>query len=305
MATSELNVVTGAFGYTGKYITRRLLAMGKQVKSLTGHPDRANPFGDQVQVEPFAFEHPDQLVESLRGATTLYNTYWVRFAYGQATYDHAVANTKILFQAARDAGVRRIVHVSITNPSETSPLPYFKGKAILEKTLMQSGLGYAIIRPTVIFGAEDILINNITWILKHFPLFAMMGTGEYRLQPIYVEDMADLVVSAGQTDVNQIVDAVGPDVFTFDELVRLIGDKVGSTARIVHPPPGLALFLSRLVGLLVGDVVLTQDEVDGLMANLLISDKPPTGKTRLGDWLSQNARGVGSRYASELNRHYL
>jgi NADH dehydrogenase len=302
--TPELNVITGAFGYTGKYITRRLLAAGKQVKTLTGHPDRHNPFGDQVSVAPFNFDNPSELTESLRGATTLYNTYWVRFSHGQATFDKAVENTKTLIKAAEEAGVRRMVHVSITNASEESHLPYFRGKGILEKAIMRSSLSYAIIRPAVIFGAEDVLINNVAWLLRRFPVFAVPGSGDYRLQPVFVEDMAEISVSAAQHEENIFVDAVGPDTYTFDELARLIADKIHSRARIIHLNPGLALYLSRFIGLLVKDVVLTQDEVEGLMSDLLISDDPPTGQTRLSDWLEQNADSVGTKYTSELQRHY-
>jgi len=304
METPELNIVTGAFGYTGKYITRRLLAMGKRVRTLTGHPDRPNPFGDQVDVAPFNFDNPGELVGSLRGATTLYNTYWVRFPHGEASFDKAVENTKTLIKAAKDAGVNRVVHVSITNASEGSPLPYFRGKGLVEKAIVGSGLSYAIIRPTVIFGAEDILINNIAWMLRRLPVFAVLGSGDYRLQPVFVEDMADVTVSAAHRAENLIVDAVGPEVFTFNELVHLIAEKIGSRARIIHLMPELALLLSRLIGYVVNDVVLTRDEIEGLMAGLLVSDGPPTGQMRLSDWLAENADLVGVRYASELSRHY-
>ena len=304
METQELNVVTGAFGYTGKYITRKLLSIGKRVKTLTGHPNRPNPFGNQISVAPFHFDNPAELTRNLQGATTLYNTYWVRFPYGQVTYDTAVANTKILINAAKEAGIRRIVHISITNASEASPFPYFRGKGILEKAVIHSGLSYAIIRQTVIFGHEDILINNIAWFLRKFPVFAIPGEGDYRLQPVFVEDVAEIAVNAGQLNDNMIVDAVGPEIFRYEELIRLIADRVQSKARIIHLRPGLALFLSKFIGYMVNDVVLTRDEVEGLMANLLVSKNPPTGKTRLNDWLSQHADTIGTHYASELNRHY-
>ena len=302
--TQELNIVTGAFGYTGKYITQKLLSMGKRVRTLTGHPNRPNPFGNQISVAPFHFDNPAELTRALRGATTLYNTYWVRFPYGQVTYDTAVANTKILINAAKKAGIRRIVHISITNASEESPFPYFRGKGILEKAVIHSGLSYAIIRPTVIFGHEDILINNIAWFLTKFPVFAIPGDGDYRLQPVFVEDVAGIAVNAGQSNDNMIVDAVGPEIFRYEELIRLIADRVQSKAKIIHLRPGLALFLSKFIGYMVKDVVLTRDEVEGLMANLLVSKNPPTGKTRLSDWLSQHADTIGTKYASELNRHY-
>ena len=304
MTTPEVNVITGAFSYTGKYITRRLLAMGKEVRTFTGHPNNPNPFGDAVKVFPFNFDHPGELVKSLQGASTLYNTYWIRFAHGSMTFDKAVANTKTLLRAAEEAGVRRIVHVSISNPAATSRLPYFRGKAILEQAILSSTLSHAIIRPTVIFGDEDILINNIAWLLRRFPVFPIFGSGQYSLQPIYVEDMADIVVNAGQRHENELIDAVGPDIFTFEELVRLIAQKLHRRVMITHVRPEIAFFLAKRIEPLVGDVLITRDEVSGLMANLLISQKPATGHTRLSNWLDEHIDTVGKHYASELKRHY-
>ena len=302
--STELSIVTGAYGYSGKYITRRLLAAGKTVVTLTGHPDRPNVFGDAVRAIPFHFDNPAAVAESLRGATTVYNTYWVRFDRGDATHARSVQNTLTLIRAAREAGVPRFVHVSITHADSSSSLPYFRGKGLLEEALIASGMSYAIVRPTVIFGREDILINNIAWLLRRFPLFAIPGDGSYRLQPIYVEDMANLAVAAGGRDANETIDAVGPDIFTFDRLVPLVAETVRSKAALFHTPPVLTLLAGGLIGAAMGDVVLTSDEMKGLMANLLVSDQPPTGTTRLAGWLAANAATVGRRYANELQRHY-
>jgi NADH dehydrogenase len=304
MNNGDLVAVTGAFGYTGKYITRLLLARGDRVITLTAHPERPNEFGGQVQAYPFDFDRPERLCQNLRGVKTLYNTYWVRFDYGSATFDRAIENTQILFRAALQAGVQRVVHVSITNPVLESPLPYFRGKAVLEQALRHSGLSYAILRPTVLFGPEDILINNIAYLVRRFPFFAVPGSGDYRLQPVFVEDMAELCVQAAGSGENLLLDAVGPDILTFDELVRLIASKINRRVKILHFPPALALLLSRLVGLWLGDVVLTPDELAGLSAGLLVSSASPTCSTRLADWLELNAAQVGSRYASEIARHY-
>lgn len=304
METKDWDVITGANGYTGKYITRRLLAAGEKVKTLTGHPNRPTSFGDSVPVLPFNFDNEKALTKSLEGVKTFYNTYWVRFSYGQTTYDLAIENTKTLIRSAKNAGVQRFVHVSIANPDATSPLPYYRGKGILEKELIQSGLSYAIIRPTVIFGDEDILINNIAWFLRKFPIFAVPGNGEYGIQPIFVEDMAELVVEAGRSKENRILDAVGPDAFTFNEIVRLIAEKVGSKSKVVHLPPSLAWQVSRVLGLFVGDVVLTQEEVKGLLDNLLVSKQSPLGKTRLSAWLDQHRNSIGTGFTSELKRHF-
>ena len=300
----EIAMVTGAFSFTGKYLTRRLLAMDQQVRTLTGHPDNLNPFGEQVTVFPYNFDHFDALVESLQGVSTFYISYWVRFAYRAMTFERAVAHTKILFRAAKEAGVRRVVYISISNPSEDSPLPYFHGKAELERALRESGLSYAILRPTVIFGPEGILINNIAWLVRRFPIFAVMGEGDYRLQPVYVEDLADLMVKAAQSPEHLVMDAVGPETYRFDELVRLIADALHRHIKIIHLSPGVMYSISRLMSLALGDVILTRDEISGLMANLLISDQAPTAHTHLSEWLQVHADEVGKHYASELQRHY-
>lgn len=304
METAELSVVTGAFSYTGKYITQRLLSLGKRVRTLTGRPNRENPFGYQVSIYPFNFNNPNQLTKSLEGATTLYNTYWVRFSHGQVTFDKAIENTKTLIKAAEAAGVRRMVHISITNPSEQSSFPYFRGKALVEKAITHSKLSYAIIRPTVIFGTEGILINNIAWLLRRFPIFALFGSGDYRIQPVFVEDVAEIAVSVGYKDDSIIMDAVGPETYTFGELVRMIASQINSGARIVHVSPKLALFFAKLIGYVVKDVVITRDEIDGLMSNLLVSEGQPTASTSFSDWLEKNADKIGTRYISGLRRSY-
>lgn len=296
--------VTGAFSYTGKYITRRLLAQGHEVITLTGHPDNPDPFGGQVKAYPFNFGAPDKLAETLAGVEILFNTYWVRFSHGENTHERAVANTKTLIRAAEQAGVKRLVHTSITQPSLESDLPYFRGKAELEEAIKASSLGYAILRPTVLYGPEDILVNNIAWILRNVRVFGLLGNGQYRLQPIFVEDYADLAVEMALREENIVTDAVGPDDLTFEEMVRLIAAEMGISAWLLKMPPKLALWASQIIGLVVGDVVLTQDEVDGLMRGLLVSNDPPLAKTHLRDWLRENKDTVGKKYASELKKHY-
>ena len=304
MGSDDLHVVTGAFGYTGRYIAHRLLAKRHSVRTLTGHPKRPDPFGGQVSVSPLAFDAPGELVRSLQGATVLYNTYWIRFARGDVTFETAISNTEILLRACEEAGVRRLVHISISNPSDESPLPYYRGKAIVERMIRGSRLSYAILRPTVIFGAGDILVNNIAWFLRRFPIFAMPASRRSRLQPVYVDDLAGLAVEAGAQNENTILDAVGPETYSLEELVRLIHAKIGSRARIVNLPTGIVRSLLGLVGLFVRDVVLTEDELAGLMSNVLISHSAPTAHTRFSSWLEQNAGSLGIRYASELERHF-
>jgi uncharacterized protein YbjT (DUF2867 family) len=297
-------VITGAFSYTGKYATRLLLDRGYEVRTLTYHPDRSNPFGDRVQIFPYHFDRPEDLRRSLRGASTLINTYWVRFPRGESNFETAVRNTRTLIEAAKDAGVQRIVHVSIANPSLESPLGYYRGKAQVEQAVVGSGLSYAILRPTVIFGAEDILINNIAWFVRRLPVFGIPGDGRYTIRPIYVEDMAQLLVDAVDQQGSSIRNAIGPETFSFEELVRLVAARVERPVRLVHLPMLLAYLSTLVTGWIVGDVVLTWEEYKGLMGNLLAPEGPPAGPTRLSQWLADHKDLVGRGYASEVARHF-
>jgi NADH dehydrogenase len=299
----DVHAVTGAFGYSGRHVAERLLARGARVRTLTGHPDRPDPFGGRVEVARLAFDDPPSLRRALEGVSVLYNTYWVRFARGDATHARAVANSRALFRAAADAGVGRIVHVSITNPSPESRLPYFSGKAEVERALVDTGIPHTVVRPAVFFGGRDVLVNNIAWLLRRSPLFGI-PRGRYGLRPIHVEDFARLAVERGHAQGSDVVDAVGPETLGYEELVRMIARAVGSRAAIVPMPRWAILLASRVIGRALGDVPLTADEVDGLAADLLVTRGPPTGETRFSAWLEANADGLGRAWANELARHY-
>lgn len=300
-----LDLVTGAFSYSGSRIAQRLLDTGRAVRTLTFHPERSHSLRARVQTYPYRFDDPVALAQSLEGVTTLYNTYWIRFDHGQATFDNAIANSRALLHAAQRAGVGRIVHISIANPSIDSPLPYYRGKALVEHALAEVGLPYSIVRPTLIFGGErDVLTNNIAWILRRMPIFALPGDGRYPVQPVHVDDLARICQQAACADGDMITDAAGPETMSFDELVQTIRGAVGSRAPILHLPPLAIAASSRALGVLVSDVVLTADEISGLTSGLLVSHQPPLGQTAFSAWLTAHSRCVGRSYANELRRHF-
>jgi uncharacterized protein YbjT (DUF2867 family) len=296
-----LNVVTGAFGYTGRYITELLLRRGVKVRSLTGHPNRTNQFANKVEVMPFSFGNPNALTHSLEGAEVLFNTYWIRFPRSELTFERAAANVKALIDAARRSGVSRFVHISITNANPDSSLPYFRGKGEIEQYLIHSGLSYGILRPAIIFGPEDILLHNIAWMLRQFPLFTIPGDGNYHLQPVFAEDLAQLAVDMGNEHRDMAIDAVGPESFTFNQLVALLARAVASKARVIHVSPFVQLILAGIFSRLMRDVTLTRDEIRGLMSDLLVSNNAPTATTRLSEWVERNAGVIGTCYRSELS----
>ncbi|MGH9171896.1 MAG: SDR family oxidoreductase [Acidimicrobiales bacterium] len=309
-AGSTLDAVTGAFSYSGRAIARELLERGHSLRTLTGHPERATAASGDIEVAPLDFAHPAVLARSLEGVTTLYNTYWVRFARGSVTHDSATANSRVLFAAARSAGVERIVHVSITHPSTDSPFAYFRGKAVVEQALSESGLQFAILRPAILFGGDGVLVNNIAWLLRHLPVFGIAGDGNYRLRPVHVDDLARLAADCGSPPTDRslasgsVVDAVGPDRPTFNELVEWIRGATGARSRIVHAPAALLPPLSRLLGLALRDVLLTGDELRSMMSGLADTDGPATGTISIKAWLAEDGKDLGLSYANEVSRHF-
>jgi NADH dehydrogenase len=301
---ARLDCVTGAFGFTGRFIAHRLLARGIAVRTLTNHRDESNPLFSRMDTRTLAFDRPELLAKDLEGVHTLYNTYWVRFERGAVRFHDAVRNTRNLFDAARRAEVRRIVHVSIANADIDSDLPYYRSKALLERDLAASGLSYAVVRPTVLFGDDAILIHNIAWLLRRLPLFAVVGRGDYRLQPVHVDDLAQLCVELGELGPNAVRDAAGPDILHYREMVEQLRASVGSSAKLVRVPQSLGFALAQMLGLLLGDVLVTRDELVGLQRDLLVSREARTCTTGFRDWLQAQGDALGSRYRSELARHF-
>ena len=302
-AGDDFDVVTGAFSYSGAAIARELQAAGRRVRTLTGHPDRA-PAGTAIEVRRLRFTNQARLAESLRGARTLFNTYWVRFAHGQVSHEQAVAQSRVLFQAAAEAGVRRVVHVSITHPDADSPYPYFRGKAAVEQALVDLGLSHAVLRPSILFGGDGVLINNIAWLLRRMPVFAVGGTGAYRVRPIHVDDLARLAVRAADSSQTEVIDAVGPDRPAFIELVRFIKDAVGSHSQVVRVPGSLIPPAARLLGLTLRDTLLTAEEYQAMADGLADTEGPATGETSLLQWITEHQGTLGRTYANELARHF-
>ena len=304
MEERSFDVVTGAFGFTGRFIAHRLMAQERRIKTLTNHPKRAGAEDIKAEVAPLQFADRDALVESMRGGDVLYNTYWVRFLRGRTRFGDAVANTRTLMGAARDAGIRRVVHISVSNPSQDSNLDYYAGKAFAEKAVRESRLPWAIVRPTLIFGSGDILINNIAWLLRRLPIFGIAGRGDYRLQPVAGEDVAAIATWAAEQTDNLTVDAAGPDIIYYSEMVESIAIAVGRHPRFVYLSPRNALRAARVLGRVVNDVMLNEPELEGLMQELLVSHERPRGTQRLDNWLLTHADTLGAKYASELDRHW-
>jgi uncharacterized protein YbjT (DUF2867 family) len=301
--SDDFDVVTGAFSCSGAAIARELQAAGRRVRTLTGHPERA-PAGTAIEVRPLDFADPAGLADSLRGARALVNTYWVRFAHGEASHERAVTQSRALLRAAADAGVGRVVQVSITHPAADSPYPYFRGKAAVEQALADLRLPHTVLRPAILFGGDAVLINNIAWLLRHLPVFAVGGTGEYRIRPIHVDDLARLAATAAAATGTEVVDAVGPERPAFIDLVRFIAGAVGSRSLVIRVPGPVIPPAAALLGVALRDTLLTAEEYRAMADGLADTDGPAAGQTSLTRWITDHKATLGRTYANELTRHF-
>ena len=298
-----MHVVTGAFGYTGRWIAHHLLEKGVQVRTLTNAVGRDDPFDGRVEVHPLDFDDHAALVESLRGAEVLYNTYWVRYNHRRRNFEHGIAveNSKRLFKAAAEAGVERIVHFSVAHPHKAPDWTYFCGKVAVEKYLNDSDYCFAILRPTVLFGGHrNVLINNIAWMLRKFPIFGVFGMGNYPIQPVHVKDVARVAVEQGESRENVTIDVTGPETFRYKEYIGVMAKSM-SLRRIILPmPPFVGWLFGKFLGLLLQDLVITRAEIKGLRRGLMASDEDPLGQLKFSEWIAEHGKDFGKRYQNDL-----
>ena len=305
-AVTSLAVVTGAFSYSGGVIAQRLLERGDQVVTLSRQtPPAGHPLAGRIRLERLQFTDDAALVRALAGADVLFNTYWIRFAHGGTTFEDAVENSRRLFRAARAADVGRVVHLSVTNAAAGSPFAYFRGKAAVEHALAETTSEYAVIRPSLVFGGrQEILINNMAWLLRRLPVYAVPGDGRYRVQPVSVDDVADQAVAAAARSGPSVEDAAGPELYTFDEFLTVLRRALGTRTRLLHLPPPAVGALGAMLGRLLRDVVITREELGALTSELLVSHHPATGSRSFAEWLPGQAGWLGRRYANELHRNW-
>lgn len=300
-AVGATDLVTGASGYTGSYVAARLLGRGRRLRTLTREIDTVPR---PIAAFRYRFDDPAEMDAAFDGVDTFYNTYWVRFGRGSFTHDDAVRNSLALIDRAARSGVRRMVHVSIMNPSHDSPYTYHRGKAVVEDALRASGMQYAIVRPSVLFGGNEILLNNVAWLLRRLHVFAVPGDGRYPVRPTHVEDLADLMVELGSGVGAQVRDAGGPETFEFGELVALIRAACGARALVVNLPKRAVLPLIAGVNRITGDVTIHPEELDALMDGLASCGGPPAGERQLSDVLDATGQDFGRHYANEVRRNF-
>lgn len=287
-------VVTGAFGNIGAAAAAVLAARGWRVVTLTNRPAAS---ASVATAHPLRF-HASYLRGVIAGAEAFVNTYWVRLPSHGAGFEEAVANSRLLAEAARDAGVARFVQVSVTHASPDSPSPYYAGKARVDTHVAATFRSHAVVRPTLVVGPKDVLTGNMAWFLRRSPVIPV-PKGEHPVQPVTLDDVGRLIADRVEAGDSGITEAAGPERFTFRGWLELLARALGLRRRFFAVPASLFLAATGLAGLVLRDTVVSRDELRSLARGSLVPEGPPTCPTPASAWLMAHGRTLGIRFVND------
>ena len=238
--------IAGGSGFIGRAIARRLASTGEiKVRVLTRNPDTARARLELPGVEFVRGDvgNPATLKDALAGASAIvdavqFDGYPIEnprrgFTFERIDYGGAAA----LIAAARQAGVAQFIYVSGAAADENSTHPGFRAKGRAERAIRESGLSYTIFRPSLVYGREDKVVNGLARAIRFAPVMGVPGTGRQNVQPVLVDDLAACVALAvSGRGRNQTYDIGGPDLMTFDEMMKVIMDASGHRRLLFHIP---------------------------------------------------------------------
>ena len=227
IAKDRLATVIGGSGFVGRYVVRALAREGWRVRAACRRPDLAGylqPMGRVGQIHPIQanLRYPESLVHAVRGAEAVITSVGVLAPTGAQSFEAVhVDGPRAAAKAAREAGVRRFVHISAIGADAQSNARYARTKAAGEQAVLEDFPGAIIVRPSIIFGPEDQFFNRFASMARMSPLLPLIGGGKSRFQPVYVADLAEAVAAAasGAGTPGTIYEAGGPDVLTFRQLL--------------------------------------------------------------------------------------
>jgi uncharacterized protein YbjT (DUF2867 family) len=301
-------LILGGTGFVGRHVCEKLVRLGWQVTVPSRKPHSAKalqmlPRLDLVQAD---VHDASALMQLLPGHHAVVNLVAILHGNAAAFERTHVTLARTLAQACAQTGVRRVVHVSALGAASDAPSMYQRSKAAGEAALQAGGLNLTVLRPSVIFGAEDKFLNLFAQLQRVFPVMPLAG-GSTRFQPVWVEDVADAVVQCLKNDsgLSPIYELGGPDVFTLKQLVQLAGTRSGCPRPVLNLPMALGRLQAMLMALAPGEPLMSRDNLDSMAVDNVASGKLP-GLSELGitaaplsgiagDYLGPDAGGQGPR----------
>jgi NADH dehydrogenase len=257
-------LVTGGTGFVGRRIVHALRAEDREVRALVRRADRGGPLaGLGVELATGDVTHPASLRAAAEGCTHVIHLVAILKGRPQDFERVMTQGTRNVVAAAKGAGVERFVLMSaLGTTAETKDLvPYFHAKWAMEQEVAGSGLEHTIFRPSFVFGKGGALPTFVKQV-RYAPVVTVIGSGQQRIQPIWVDDVAAHFARALDTPAaaNKTFEIGGPDVVTWDELYRTIARVLGKRRALIHVPGGAARTGARLTQWAPG-APLTVDQI--------------------------------------------
>ena len=304
----RLITVFGGTGFLGRRIVRHLLDHGFQVRTASRHPERVgSAFRPDVGLETRTADILDEpsVAAALFDAYGAVNAVSLYVEHGRVTFDavHVEAAARVA-RLARASGVERLIHISGIGADPASPVPYIAARGRGEIAVRQGFPGAVIIRPAVMFGANDVFLTTVARLLRILPLYPMFGRGETKLQPVYVEDVAEGIarVLSGTERSFASYGFGGARLYTYKELVRTIADRIGARPRLVPLPFALWRILALGAEFLPGSP-LTRNQIALMRCDNIPSADCP-GLSSLGITLTEidTFLPAGTKYSRDDDR---
>jgi NADH dehydrogenase len=280
-----LITVFGGTGFLGRRIVRHLLDHGFPVRAASRHPERVgSAFRPDAAPETTKADIHDEttVAAALFGAYGAVNAVSLYVERGRETFDavHVEAAARVA-RLARESGVERLIHVSGIGADPASSAPYIAARGRGEIAVQQAFPCAILIRPAVMFGPDDAFLTTVVRLLRILPVYPIFGRGETKLQPVYVEDVAEGIarVLAGAGGSAASYEFAGARVYTYEELVRIVADRINARPRLVPLPFALWRILASGAEFLPGSP-LTRNQVALMQRDNIASGDCP-GLSRL------------------------
>jgi nucleoside-diphosphate-sugar epimerase len=280
---NRIVAIAGGSGFIGRAIARRIAAIpSTTVRVLTRNPAGARA---KLKITNCDFVQADvtlsvSLKEALKGVNAVVNAtqfdgYPVENPRRGLTFERIdFGGTSALLEAARQNGVAQFIYISGAAADENSEHPAFRAKGLAERAIRESRIPYTIFRPSLVYGPEDKVVNGFVKALRMTPVFPVPGTGHQKVQPVLVDDLAACVALAlSGKGANGAYDVGGPDLTTFDEMMRTVMEAAAVRRPIVHVPERLMRTVGAL-GEMLPTPVLSRDAVTFVTADNACNIEP-------------------------------
>ncbi len=256
--------VTGGTGFVGRNLVNRLLSDNHEITILANRQSAKELFGKKVRAVSGSVHNFSDLIPAFQESQVVYHLVGIIAETRKNTFEKTVAEgTKNIVAACREAGVKKIIYLSSLGTSANAQSAYHKTKYLAEQSVINSGLEWVIFRSSIIYGKGDGFLTIMSKIIRMLPFVPIFGDGEYKLQPIHINDLTEVMAAAAMDSraVGQIIDLGGPEQLEYVQVINYLKQALGKKRLNFHIPFGVIKPMAVLMELFLKPAPLTRDQL--------------------------------------------